>query len=612
MKKFYLLLTIFCSIALASTSQPPDSIGKLNRNDELLNKKLTEINDDLRTSINSLMADSNLLLNLKVELSKTNANEVKKTKELRNNILETEKRFLSGKKELFDQIKLLRTIVSGIPIAPFSDTLYFIYTNLGPFSPQERAESLNTKIRNIYSEENFNPDSLTILQTNAFSNILYKKVIITSASDMDALWNGTNRLQLAHEWKEQIGFAILKEFEENSLANILMKVSIVLVTIILLSIAIYLVNKLFSWIRKKFIENRQNPAIKSIKLRDYELLSEDTLTRYLLRFISIIKIALIIVLVYFSLPFILKLFPYTKGHADILLGWVLSPLYKIFLAIKDYVPNLITIVVIVFVTRYIMKFLKHLANEIKSGKLHIPNFYPDWALPTFNIIRFLLYAFMFIVIFPYLPGSDSPVFKGVSVFLGILISFGSSSAISNAVAGIVITYMRPFKIGDRIKVGDYSGDVIEKSILMTRIRTVKNEEITIPNSTILSGQTINFTTFAKESGLILHTSVTIGYDVPWRDMQAALLEAANRTSSVLKEPKPFVLQTSLDDFYISYQLNVYTREASRQMFVYSELHANILDSCNEAGIEIMSPHYRAERDGNAITIPKDYQSKGNE
>jgi small-conductance mechanosensitive channel len=188
-------------------------------------------------------------------------------------------------------------------------------------------------------------------------------------------------------------------------------------------------------------------------------------------------------------------------------------------------------------------------------------------------------------------------------------SFGSSSAISNAVAGIVITYMRPFKIGDRIRVGEYSGDVIEKSILMTRIRTIKNEEITIPNSTILSGQTINFTTFAKDSGLVLHTSVTIGYDVPWRDLQAALLTAADRTPMVLKEPKPFVLQTSLDDFYVSYQLNVYTQEASKQLQIYSELHANILDTCNETGIEIMSPHYRAERDGNTTTIPKEYLEK---
>jgi small-conductance mechanosensitive channel len=210
---------------------------------------------------------------------------------------------------------------------------------------------------------------------------------------------------------------------------------------------------------------------------------------------------------------------------------------------------------------------------------------------------------MLVIIFPYLPGSDSPAFKGVSVFLGVLLSLGSSSAINNIIAGLVITYMRPFKIGDRIRIGETVGDVIEKSMLVIKVRTIKNEEITVPNSTVLSSNTTNYSAMAEGTGLILHTTVTIGYDVPWRDMHAALLKAADRTELILKEPAPFVLQTSLDDFYVSYQLNAYTRAASQQVQVYSDLHRHILDSCAEAGIEIMSPHYRAMRDGNASTIP---------
>jgi len=212
---------------------------------------------------------------------------------------------------------------------------------------------------------------------------------------------------------------------------------------------------------------------------------------------------------------------------------------------------------------------------------------------------------------PHIPGSDSDIFKGVSVFIGIIFSLGSSSAISNAVAGLVITYMRPFKVGDRIKIGELSGDVLEKTLLVTRIRTIKNENITIPNSTILAGHTINYTTSAKETGLILHTGVTIGYDVPWKQVHELLIKAALATNGIMQDEnhKPFVFQTSLDDFYVAYQINAFTDQSNRMAGIYSYLHQNIQDFFNEGGVEIMSPHYRAARDGNMTSIPANYLSK---
>ena len=197
----------------------------------------------------------------------------------------------------------------------------------------------------------------------------------------------------------------------------------------------------------------------------------------------------------------------------------------------------------------------------------------------------------------------------VSVFLGFLFTFGSAGSLSNIVAGLVLTYMRLFKIGDRVKIGDVTGDIIEKSLLVTRIRTIKNEIISIPNSTVMSSHAINYSSDAPSNGLIIHTTVTIGYDVPWRDMHQALIDAALKTDLVLPEPVPFVLQTSLDDFFVSYQVNAYVREANKQAKIYSDLHQNIQDVCNERGIEIMSPHYRAQRDGNKTAIPDDYLGK---
>src|SRR5260370_19943875 len=225
-----------------------------------------------------------------------------------------------------------------------------------------------------------------------------------------------------------------------------------------------------------------------------------------------------------------------------LIGWIVTPLKHVLTSLISYVPNLFTILVIVVVTHYVIKLLKYLANEIERGALTLPGFYSDWANTTFNIARFLLYSFMFTVIFRYLPGSDSPVFRGVSVFVGVLFSFGSTSATANTIAGLVITYMRPFKIGDRVKIGEFSGDVIEKSLLVTRIRTIKNEEISIPNAEILSHHTINYTTASHDLWVILHADVTIGYDVHWKQVHQLLIEAALLTNEIVKEErrKPYV------------------------------------------------------------------------
>jgi small-conductance mechanosensitive channel len=297
-----------------------------------------------------------------------------------------------------------------------------------------------------------------------------------------------------------------------------------------------------------------------------------------------------------------SIFPATKGIAVKLINYVLDPFKSIVRSFIDYIPELITIIVISFIFHNVVRFLKFLSHEIESEKLVIPGFYPDWARSTFNILRIIIYAFAFIVIFPYLPGSDSPVFQGVSVFLGLLLSLGSSSAIGNIIAGLVITYMRAFRIGDRVKIGDTTGDVIEKSMLVTRLRTIKNEEITIPNSAILNGSTTNYSSSAQHLGLILNTVVTIGYDVPWRKIEKLLIEAAQKTNLIELNPKPFVLQTSLDDFYVSYQLNAYTKHPGSAAKIYSELHAHIQDLFAEANVEIMSPHYQANREGPS-TIP---------
>ena len=234
-----------------------------------------------------------------------------------------------------------------------------------------------------------------------------------------------------------------------------------------------------------------------------------------------------------------------------------------------------------------------LGIERETVKIH--GFYPEWAKSTYRIISFLVIAFSVVVAFPYVPGSDSLAFKGVSVFVGLLFSLGAQSAVSNVIAGFALTYRRAFLVGDRVKIADFTGDVVETRLQVTTLRTNKNEEIVVPNSMIVNSHVINYSARAREKGLILHTAITIGYDTPWRQVHAMLLMAAGKTSGLLAKPEPFVLQTSLDDFYVAYELNVYTDKPQRMASFYSELHQNILDVFNEYGVQIMSPNYVADR-----------------
>ncbi|MDR2520585.1 MAG: mechanosensitive ion channel family protein [Bacteroidales bacterium OttesenSCG-928-I14] len=295
-----------------------------------------------------------------------------------------------------------------------------------------------------------------------------------------------------------------------------------------------------------------------------------------------------------SIPGFFKIFPQTEKVAVISFYYIWNPIKKIGIDIAHYIPNIFTIIIIWTIFRYIIKGLRTLAEEIEKEQLKLPGFYTDWAKPTFNIIRFLLYAFMTALIYPHLPHSESEAFKSVSVLIGLIFSIGSSSAISNLVAGIIITYMRPFKIGDMIKINDVMGNVIEKTQIATRVLTIKNEIITFPNTTIINAQTVNLSESARTNGLILHFDVTFGYDTPWRIVHKILLDSAESTQNILKTPHPFVLETNFNDFHITYQINVYIKDANKMLQIFSELRQNVQDKFNEAGISMLSIHYHKQ------------------
>jgi small-conductance mechanosensitive channel len=295
------------------------------------------------------------------------------------------------------------------------------------------------------------------------------------------------------------------------------------------------------------------------------------------------------------LNFLLSLFPWTAGVASDVYDLAAGPLRAFGKALVEEAPSLFFLVFIGFVTVVILRGIRFFFHEIERERIKFSGFYSDWARPTFNIIRLVVLAFAIVVAIPYIPGSSSGAFKGMSLFLGILVSLGSGSAVTNIVSGVILIYMRPFALGDRVQIGEAVGDVVDRNLLTTRIRTPKNERVTIPNSNILSGQIINFTSKARKKELILHTSVTIGYDVPWRQVHELLMEAAKGTENVMDDPEPFVLQKGLQDFYVEYELNGYTDRPRLIPRTYSDLHQNIQDAFDSEGVQILSPHYRMLR-----------------
>jgi small-conductance mechanosensitive channel len=492
----------------------------------------------------------------------------------------------------------------GYPVV-FNDTLFYVYSNLGPFSPADRAKAIVERITLLSDDPFFKADSLYTAESELTTDIMYRDRIIMSVTDGDARAQNKTRLDIAKSDLETLRKVIDQEKASKSLKSIAVQILSSLLVLLVLIVIIYFVSRVFRWI---YIQIRSSKGVvfKGFRIKDFEILTPERQVEVALHIARVLKLLIILLLIYLSLPILFSFFPSTKEISTKLLQFILKPLNMIILGILGFLPNLFVIIVVFIVTRYAVKLVKLIADGVEKGTISFPRFYPDWAKPTFNIVRILLYAFMFVVIFPYLPGSSSPAFRGVSIFLGVLFSLGSTSAIANLIAGLVITYMRAFKIGDRVKIGDDVGDVIEKKLLLTRIRTIKNEDITIPNSTILSRHTINFSSASQSLGLILHTTVTIGYDVPWRTVHQLLISAAKSTPRILDQPEPFVLQTSLDNSYVSYQINAYTNEPNRMAETYSVLHQNIQDKFNEAKVEILSPRYGAIRDGNQTTIPADY------
>jgi small-conductance mechanosensitive channel len=493
----------------------------------------------------------------------------------------------------------------NVPVIFYGKELFSINVAMGSYSPEERASIILNRLKKVSEDKSFNAEEIKAEIKDGYPCITYKDIYIMTLNREDGKLEGLSDREAADKYAENIRNTLKTYKEEHSFKTIIYGVIYSLLSTLIFILFLTMVERILKSIHKK-INSWHGNRISDIKIQTLVLISGDRIAGVLIKLLASAGFILKFIISYVYLSFVFSFFVWTRDFGTRLLSYILSGLYIIVGNFLSYIPHIFFILFVTVITYYIIKFVRFVFEELDKGTVEFPGFYREWAMPTYMIVRFLIIALSLIIIFPYLPGYDSPAFKGISLFLGVLLSLGSTAVVSNILAGIILIYMSAFKIGDRVKIGDVTGDIIEKTLLITRIRTTKNVDITMPNAMILGSYITNYSSASQKPGLILHTTVTIGYDVPWKDVHKLLIDAALATGDILKEPPPFILQTSLDDFYVSYQLNAYTNKSNSMARIYSEIHQNIQDKFNEGGVEIMSPHYRSMRDGNQTTIPAGY------
>lgn len=523
LKRILFILSIFC--CLSSLFAQSDSLSQQDIKRELEAIKLIRLKDSIKIAI---------LMNEIKELVHTTTQSPTPTN-TSDSLATIEKK---------QEIESLREKIRGKPIVFQKDTLFYLYTSYGPYDIDTRVKYIEDKIQTLYDDPFFTPDSIQLKPLGEYLNIMYKKNSIAGITMVDAMWENTTQEDLASRYANAIKSTIVKYKEQNSLKSVMIRLGELLLVLLIAFVLVWGINRLFEFLRKVAI-NSEHRFLTGIRIKNYELIKKRKMVKALLKLLAVLRVVILLFLFITIIPLIFDIFPSTQYLSKIIIKWISEPIRDIGVAIINYLPHLFNIIIIIIITRYLLKGLRFFALEIERGILKIKGFHPEWARTTYSLIRIMLWVLALVIIFPHLPGSDSDAFKGISVFFGVLISLGSSSSISNAIAGVVISYMRPFQVGDWIKSGKIIGVVIEKNALVTRLKTINNEDVTIPNSAILSGATMNFSSIGKQYGLALNVRVKVRYDYPDNLVEELLIESALMTNGI----SPTLIHT-----YFSYHL----------------------------------------------------------
>jgi len=489
------------------------------------------------------------------------------------------------------------------PVLLGGEPVVWISAGVGQYTPEVRAARITERLDEIVHDRSIRDPVVAVVPAGGSSELRVQGRLLMVVTARDAQIAGVSTDLLAQEAASRFEAAIRAERARYAPAMLTRSAWLAAAALLGAALVLWLLHRG----RRRVRVWTERGFSRWLRAKGARRFGEDRVRRAARaagRLVFAAHVVAVLVVLDLFLTFTLALFPWTRAASVRLAEYAMTPVRAVVTALVAYLPNLFFLAVITAIFYAAIRTVNAIASQVKEGRIVLANFPAEWADPTRKIIRFLLVALGVVVAFPYLPASSSPAFTGVSVFLGVLVSLASSSALSNIIAGLVLTYTRAFRIGDRVQVGGTYGDILATSLLVTRIRTIKNEEITIPNGLVLGNSVTNYSREATTRGLVLHTSVTIGYDAPWRTVHGLLIEAALSTPGILREPAPFVWQTALNDFYVTYEINAYTASAHDAPAIYADLHARIQDAFYAAGVEIMSPHYASLRDGNTVAIPE--------
>ena len=458
---------------------------------------------------------------------------------------------------------------------------------------RERAGLISDRIAALAADRTFDPATLELPEVELGTSVRARGKNVVTVTEPEAAVQGLPRQVVAAALAERIKAAIAVYREERtprSLGRAAAWAAAWTVALVLLSFVVRRLARRLELAAERWFEARA----RFLQARGLPLATMERVHGTMVGLLRGGRVVAHLAAGIAYLLIVLDLFPWTRPAARAIVPLLLSPLARMGRGFLEHVPNLVFLVVLWLLTRVLLRLVRTLFGAVESGSLRLSGFEPEWAAPTCRIVRLVLVAFAIVVAYPHIPGSESGVFKGISIFAGVLFSLGSSSIVANVIAGYTMTYRRAYRVGDRVRIGEVVGDVEEVKILVTRVRTVKNEEVVIPNSNILTGTVVNYSALARKEGLIVYATVGIGYETPWRQVEAMLLEAAARTPGLERAPPPFVVYQELGDFCVSYEINGYTRDAGAMVATRTALHRNILDVFNEYGVQIMTPAYEGD------------------
>ena len=466
-----------------------------------------------------------------------------------------------------------------------------------------RAQAIAGRIAALAANPAFNPDGLRIEESEFASQILADRQLVIGVFDIDGRTEGVRRQLLASLYITSIRKAIVAYRADRS-PSALQKSAVKALTATAFAMAV-LIALLWTWRRlDTALETRYRRRVEALTAKSREVVSAERVWITLRNVFRLVRSVVVVVAGFLYLEYVLALLPQTRAIAGSLTGWVVGPLNTMWTSFAATIPSLIFLAILFLVVRFLLTIIRRFFDALEQGRMVLGHFEKEWSTPTYKLVRLLVIAFAVVVGYPYIPGSNSDAFKGVSLFLGVVFSLGSSSFLSNMIAGYSLNYRRLFKVGDRVQIGDVGGEVSAIRLQVTHVRTIRNEEITVPNSVILNTHVVNYSALARAKGLILTTTVGIGYETPWRQVEAMLTEAARRTPGALTEPAPFVRHQALADFAVTYALCVYTDEPLKMEATYTDLHRNVLDLFNEYGVQIMTPAYMGDPEIPKV-VPRD-------